>query len=255
MQISIIQAPLSWENPEANRNYFTEKLQEVPSETLLVVLPEMFTSGFTMNPQKVSETMDGTTVQWMKSIAKERNFAITGSVVIREEEKYYNRSLFVFPTGEVEFYDKRHRFSLAGEDKVYTRGTDKKIISYLGWNICLLICYDLRFPVFSRFNDDYDLLIYVANWPQPRINAWDALLKARAIENMSYVVGVNRIGEDENQNLYPGHSQVLDFFGNHMIEPSGKEGVLTVQFDKETMLANRTKFGFLRDRDGFTLTE
>jgi len=255
MQISIIQAPLSWENPEANRNYFTEKLQQVPSETLLVVLPEMFTSGFTMNPQNVVETMEGTTVHWMKAMAKERNFAITGSVVICEEEKYYNRSLFVFPTGEVAFYDKRHRFSLAGEDKVYTRGTDKKIVRYLGWNICLLICYDLRFPVFSRFNDDYDLLIYVANWPQPRINAWDALLKARAIENMAYVVGANRVGEDENQNQYPGHSQALDFFGNHMIEPSGKEGVLTVQLDKETMLANRTKFGFLRDRDAFTLTE
>ncbi len=255
MQISIIQAPLFWENPEANRNYFTEKLQEVPSDTLLVVLPEMFTSGFTMNPQNVAETMEGPTVHWMKTIAKDRNFAITGSVVIREEERYYNRSLFVFPTGEVEFYDKRHGFSLAGEDKVYTKGTGKKIIGYLGWNICLLICYDLRFPVFSRFNDDYDVLIYVANWPQPRINAWDALLKARAIENMSYVVGVNRIGEDENQNQYPGHSQVFDFFGNHLVQPSGKEGILTVQLDKETMLANRNKFGFLRDRDGFILTE
>lgn len=255
MQISIIQAPLSWENPEANRNYFTKKLQEVPSGTLLVVLPEMFTSGFTMNPENVSETMDGATIHWMKAIAKERNFAITGSVVIREEEKYYNRSLFVFPTGEVEFYDKRHRFSLAGEDKVYTRGTNRKIINYLGWNICLLICYDLRFPVFSRFNDDYDVLIYVANWPQPRINAWDALLKARAIENMSYVVGVNRIGEDENQNHYPGHSQVLDFLGNPIIAPFGEETIATVQLDKETMVANRNKFGFLRDRDIFTLTE
>lgn len=255
MQISLIQAPLSWENVQENRNYFLQAIQNVPQETVLVVLPEMFTSGFTMNPQNVSETMDGTTIHWMKSIAKERNFAITGSVVIREEEKYYNRSLFVFPTGEVEFYDKRHRFSLAGEDKVYTRGTDKKIVHYLGWNICLLICYDLRFPVFSRFNNDYDLLIYVANWPKPRINAWDALLKARAIENMSYVVGVNRIGNDANRNTYPGHSQVLDYLGNHLVEPSGKEIVFTTTLDKEQMIASRDKFGFLRDRDGFILTE
>lgn len=254
MQISIIQAPLSWEHPEANRNYFTQKIQEVSSDTLLVVLPEMFTTGFTMDPHNVAETMDDVTVHWMKSIAKERNFAITGSIVIREDDKYYNRLLFVFPTGEVEFYDKRHGFSLAGEDKVYTRGTNKKIISYLGWKICPFICYDLRFPVFSRFNDDYDLLIYVANWPQPRINAWDALLKARAIENMSYVVGVNRIGEDDNNNSYPGHSQVLDYLGNYMIEPLAKEAIATIQLDKETMLANRHKFGFLRDRDTFTLS-
>lgn len=254
MQISLIQAPLSWENPEANRNYFSQKLQEVPLDTLLVVLPEMFTSGFTMHPENVAETMEGETVNWLRTIAKARNFAITGSMVIREGDKYFNRLLFVFPTGEVEFYDKRHRFSLAGEDKVYTRGNDKKIISYLGWKICPLICYDLRFPVFSRFNDDYDLLIYVANWPQPRIYAWDALLKARAIENMSYVVGVNRIGEDVNNNSYPGHSQVLDYLGNYTIKPSSDETIATVHLDKETMLANRNKFGFLRDRDTFTLS-
>lgn len=255
MQISFIQAPLSWENPEENRNYFAQVIQDVPEDTVLLVLPEMFTSGFTMNPQNVSETMDGTTIQWMKAIAKEHKFAITGSVVIREDGKYFNRLLFVFPNGEVEFYDKRHLFSLAGEDKVFSPGKDKKIINYLGWNICLLICYDLRFPVFSRFNDDYDLLIYVANWPQPRINAWDALLKARAIENMSYVVGVNRIGQDENKNNYSGHSQVLDYLGNYMIEPSGQEMIFTVILDKEQMVASRNKFGFLRDRDGFTLTE
>lgn len=254
MQISLIQAPLSWENPEANRNYFSQQLQEVPLDTLLVVLPEMFTSGFTMHPENVAETMEGETVNWLRTIAKARNFAITGSMVIREADKYFNRLLFVFPTGEVEFYDKRHRFSLAGEDKVYTRGNDKKIISYLGWKICPLICYDLRFPVFSRFNDDYDLLIYVANWPQPRIYAWDALLKARAIENMSYVVGVNRIGEDVNNNSYPGHSQVLDYLGNYTIKPSSDETIATVHLDKETMLANRNKFGFLRDRDTFTLS-
>lgn len=255
MQISIIQAPLFWENPEANRNYFAAKIQNIPEETLLVVLPEMFTSGFTMNPHEVAEDMNGATVQWMKSTASSRNIALTGSVIIREDDNYYNRLLFVFPTGEVEYYDKRHLFSFAGEDKIYKKGTDKKIINYLGWRICPLICYDLRFPVFSRINDDYDLLIYVANWPQARIGAWDTLLKARAIENMTYVVGVNRVGEDDNDNNYPGHSQILDYLGTFLIEPSEKEMVYSVRLDKELMLANRNKLGFLRDRDSFTLTE
>lgn len=255
MQISIIQAPLFWENPEVNRNYFAAKIQNIPEETLLVVLPEMFTSGFTMNPHEVAEDMDGATVTWMKETATARNMAIMGSVVIRDKDNYYNRLLFVFPSGEVEYYDKRHLFSLAGEHKVYTKGSEKKIIHYLGWRICPLICYDLRFPVFSRFNDDYDLLIYVANWPQPRIQAWDTLLKARAIENMTYVVGVNRIGDDENDNNYPGHSQIVDYLGNYMVEPSEKEMVFSVRLDKELMLANRNKFGFLRDRDSFTLSE
>lgn len=255
MQVSIIQAPLFWENPEVNRNYFAAKIQNIPEETLLVVLPEMFTSGFTMNPHEVAEDMDGITVTWMKTTAMNRNLALMGSMVIREEGLFYNRLLFVFPTGEVEYYDKRHLFSLAGEDKIYTKGNEKKIINYLGWRICPLICYDLRFPVFSRFNEDYDLLIYVANWPQPRIGAWDVLLKARAIENMSYVIGVNRIGEDVNENVYPGHSQILDYFGNYLAEHSEKEFVTSVRLDKELMLANRNKFGFLRDRDGFILTE
>lgn len=253
MQVSIIQAPLFWENPEVNRNYFAAKIQNIPEETLLVVLPEMFTSGFTMNPHEVAEAMDGVTVNWMKSTAMDRNVAITGSIIIREKENYYNRLLFVFPTGEIQHYDKRHLFTLAGENKIYTKGEEKIIINYLGWRILPLICYDLRFPVFSRCNDDYDLVLYVANWPQIRIQAWDALLKARAIENMSYVIGVNRIGEDENGNNYPGHSQVIDFLGNYLTEPFEKEAVLSVRLDKELMLANRNKLGFLRDRDYFEI--
>ncbi|HWS59805.1 MAG TPA: amidohydrolase [Flavobacterium sp.] len=254
MQISIIQAPLFWENPEVNRNYFMAKIQNIPDETLLVVLPEMFTSGFTMNPHDVAETMEGVTVKWMKEIALSRNIAIMGSLVIRDQDSYFNRLVFVFPSGEIQYYDKRHLFSLAGEHKIYTKGYEKIIINYLGWRILPLICYDLRFPVFSRNNDDYDLLIYVANWPQIRINAWDTLLKARAIENMAYVVGVNRIGEDENDNDYPGHSQIIDYLGNYLVEPTQKEMVFSYRLDKELMLANRNKFGFLRDRDNFNLT-
>lgn len=255
MEVSVIQAPLFWEDPEANRNYFTAKIQEISWETHLVVLPEMFTTGFTMQPQDVAETMDGETVKWMKATAMRRNFAIMGSAVIRDGNDYCNRLLFVYPTGELEYYDKRHLFSLAGEHKVYKKGADRKIINYYGWRICMFICYDLRFPVFSRFREDYDLLIYVANWPQPRINAWDALLKARAIENMTYVIGVNRIGEDGNNHQYPGHSQVVDFLGNYMAGPSQEEAIMTVKLNKDQMLESRSKFGFLGDRDAFTLTE
>ena len=255
MQVSIIQAPIFWENPERNRNYYKTIIHAIPEETLLVVLPEMFTSGFTMNPKEVAETMEGVTVNWMVEIAKQKNIAITGSMVIYENENYFNRLLFVFPSGDIEYYDKKHLFSLAGEDQSYTSGNERKIITYLGWRICPLICYDLRFPVFSRCNEDYDLLIYVANWPQVRIAAWDALLKARAIENMSYVIGVNRIGEDENDMNYTGHSQIVDYLGAYLIEPSEKEAVFSFRLDKELMLANRNKYGFLRDRDAFTLTE
>nr|WP_294933700.1 amidohydrolase [uncultured Flavobacterium sp.] len=255
MQVSVIQAPLFWENPEANREYFTAKIQEISWETHLVILPEMFTTGFTMNPKEVAETMEGATVHWMKTTAIKRNFAIMGSAVIREGDNYYNRLLFVFPTGEVEYYDKRHLFSLAGEHQVYTKGAERKIIDYYGWRICMFICYDLRFPVFARFKADYDLLVYVANWPQPRINAWDTLLKARAIENMSYVIGVNRVGEDANQHKYTGHSQVVDYLGNYLAAPTEEETIFTVQLDKELMLESRSKFGFLGDRDEFTLTE
>lgn len=254
MKVSIIQAPLFWENPEVNRNYFAAKIQNIPEDSLLIILPEMFSSGFTMNPEEVAESMDGITVNWMKETAIEKNCAITGSLVIRENDLFYNRLLFVFPNGDVEYYDKRHLFSLAGEHKTYTAGgTDRLVVNYLGWRICPLICYDLRFPVYSRNNDDYDLLIYVANWPQVRILAWDTLLKARAIENMAYVIGVNRIGDDVNHNFYSGHSQVLDYLGNALVEPVEKEVVFSVHLDKELMLANRNKLGFLRDRDKFNL--
>ena len=217
MKVALIQSSLFWENPIANRNHFGEKINAIFEEVDLIVLPEMFATGFTMNPEIVSETMEGETIQWMQSFAKAKNSAITGSIVIKENDNFYNRLVFVFPSGEIEFYDKRHLFTLAGEDKIYTAGHNKLIVEYKGWKICPLICYDLRFPVFSRNTENYDLLIYVANWPKTRINAWDALLKARAIENMSYTIGVNRIGEDDNGFHYNGHSQVVDFFGDYIL--------------------------------------
>ena len=253
MKIALLQAPLIWENPIANRNYFEEKIISITENVDLIVLPEMFTSGFTMNPKAVAEPMQGETVLWLQVVAKAKNIAITGSLVIQENGNFYNRLVFVFPSGEIKTFDKKHLFTLAGEDKIYTSGTEKLIIEYKGFKICPLICYDLRFPVFSRNTEDYDVLIYVANWPKPRINAWDALLKARAIENMCYTIGVNRIGEDPNQHHYPGHSQAIDFLGNYLIEPQETEGVFIVNLDKNALLESRQKFGFLNDRDAFKM--
>jgi len=253
MKTVLIQAPLVWEKPAHNRNYFETKINSLPADIDLVVLPEMFTSGFTMNPQAVAETMDGTTIDWLKDLAKAKNLAITGSLVIVENGNYYNRLLFVFPSGEIQYYDKRHLFTLAGENKVYAAGKDKLIVEYRGFRICPLICYDLRFPVFSRNTEDYDVLIYVANWPKVRINAWDILLRARAIENMAYAIGVNRVGLDGNNHEYTGHSQAIDFLGNYITEPSETEGVFIAELNRDELLKTRTRLGFLDDRDSFEM--
>lgn len=255
MRIAIIQAPLFWENPKENRSYFEEKINSISENTDLIVLPEMFTTGFTMRPELVAETMQDETVIWLQKLSKVKNCAITGSVVIKENNNFYNRMLFVFPSGEIQFYDKKHLFTLAGEDKVYTSGKQKVIVNYLDWKICLQVCYDLRFPAFSRNSEDYDLLIYVASWPKIRTNAWDALLKARAIENMSYVIGVNRIGEDDNGYQYIGHSQVVDFLGECVIEPNESENIFMAELDKQKMMLTRQKLGFLDDRDNFEIKE
>ena len=253
MKIALIQTELSWENPNENRALLQEKINAISQYVDLIVLPEMFTSGFTMNPKNVAQTMQGEVISWLKETAKDKNCAITGSLVIEENGKYFNRLVFVFPSGEIQSYDKRHLFTLAGEDKVYTAGKDKVIVDYKGFKICPLICYDLRFPVFARNVEDYDLLIYVANWPKPRVNAWDILLKARAVENMSYVIGVNRIGFDENNHEYVGHSQAVDFLGNYIQEPQEIEGVFIVELDKNELQETREKLNFLNDRDEFKL--
>lgn len=253
MKLALIQTSLSWENPSENRVSLQEKITSISQYVDLIVLPEMFTSGFTMHPEKVAETMQGETILWLKEMARTKNCAITGSLVIQENRSYYNRLVFVFPSGEIQHYDKKHLFTLAGEDKVYTSGTEKLIVNYKGFKICPLICYDLRFPVFSCNVEDYDLLIYVANWPKPRINAWDILLKARAVENMSYVIGVNRVGTDDNNHEYVGHSQAVDFLGNYIQEPHENEDVFIVELDKEAMLLTRKKLAFLNDIDTFEI--
>jgi omega-amidase len=253
MKIALIQSSLIWENPIANRNHFEQKINAITEKVDLIVLPEMFTTGFTMNPNNLAETMQGETILWLQSLAKSKNSAITGSLVIKENDNFYNRLVFVFPSGEIQLYDKRHLFTLAGEDKVYTSGKGKLIVEYLGWKICPLVCYDLRFPVFARNVEDYDLLIYVANWPKPRVNAWDILLKARSVENMCYTIGVNRIGLDINNFEHVGHSQVVDFLGNYVLEPQEIEGVFIVELNKEKLLETRKKLGFLNDKDSFEL--
>jgi predicted amidohydrolase len=221
----------------------------------IILLPEMFTSGFTMNPTKVAESMQGETVAWMKESASKKQAAITGSLVVEENGYYYNRLLFVHPDGVVESYDKRHTFTLAGENEVYSAGTQKLIVNYKGWKICPLICYDLRFPVWARNVENYDVLIYVANWPKVRIAAWDALLKARAIENMSYCIGVNRVGLDGNNHEYSGHSAAYDVLGNRLDSiPVEKEAIEIVTLNKRDLETYRMKLNFLEDRDEFSLT-
>ena len=255
LKVAIIQSDLAWENPKQNRKNFSEKIKSIVKAVDIIVLPEMFATGFTMNAQTVAETMDGKTVSWMQKKAIKTQAAIIGSLIILENNKYYNRLLFVEPSGTITTYDKRHTFTLAGEDKVYSAGTKKVIIDYKGWKICPMVCYDLRFPVWARNVENYDVLMYVANWPKPRVVAWDALLKARAIENISYVVGVNRVGLDDAQNEYSGNSAVYDVLGNTItnIKPS-KEQVEVVTLDKNHIQFYRNKLKFLDDKDAFTLT-
>ena len=259
-----IQADLVWEKPTQNLAFFEDKINMLSKNTDLVVLPEMFTTGFTMNPENVAEEMNGISVSWMQKMATENAIAICGSLVIFErpfdrtkgDKKYYNRLVFVHPCGKIETYNKRHSFTLAGEDKVYTSGSDKLIVSYKGWKICPLICYDLRFPVWARNSENYDLLIFMANWPVKRIKAWDTLLKARAIENMSYVIGVNRTGKDANEYVYSGNSLVLDFLGDELsVLKNNEVGVVKSTLVKTDLDNVREKLGFLNDMDAFHIND
>lgn len=251
MVISVIQAPLVWENPIANMLYFHEKFKAVNPRTDLVVLTEMFTTGFSMNPFLTAETMQGDTIKWMQSAAMQFKFAITGSIIIFENKQFYNRMVFVHPNGKIDYYDKRHLFTLAGEDQVYSPGSEKVIVNYKFWKICLQVCYDLRFPVFSRNVENYDVLIYVANWPEKRIHAWKTLLCARAIENQCYVIGVNRVGKDGNDIYHSGNSLVIDPLGEVLYHMADEEDVFTITLQKDWLEEVRAKLPFLKDGDEF----
>lgn len=254
LKIAVLQVDLAWENSEKNLNIFSDKISQIQEDVDLIVLPEMFTTGFSMNASNLAEKPDGPTFQWMQKVAKERKAAVTGSVIIKENGNFYNRLFFVFPEGSFKTYDKRHTFTLAKEDQTYTAGKDRLIVEYKGWRICPLVCYDLRFPVWARNTSDYDLLIYVANWPETRIHAWNILLQARAIENMSYSIGVNRTGEDGNKYNYNGHTAVYDCLGKSLFANHREiEFTEVVTLDKNHLVESRDKLKFLQDRDQFNL--
>lgn len=250
--IALVQSPLFWENPERNRKMFSKKIETISDQVDLIILPEMFTTGFTMHPENIDAKEGIQTVKWMQRQAAKKNAAIVGSMVFQENGRYYNRLHFVEPDSGLNTYDKRHTFTLAGEDKVYNAGEKKVLVEYKGFRLYPLICYDLRFPVWSRNTENYDALLYVANWPKPRSTAWDTLLKARAIENMAYCIGVNRIGQDKTGHEYIGHSAVYDCLGEQLVF-SEKEAVLQVTLSKEHIKSTRDKLKFLDDRDHFIL--
>lgn len=254
LKITIIQSELHWENAEANRSMFSEKIKNIEGETDLIILPEMFSTGFSMNADNLAEFNNGATLQWMISEAKKHNTAITGSVIISENDQYYNRLFFVYPDGNYKKYDKKHTFTLAKENEIYTAGEERLIVDYKGWKICALVCYDLRFPVWARNTEEYDVLIYIANWPKVRTLAWDTLLRARAIENMTYCIGVNRVGLDGNEHEYVGHSAVYDVLGKRISTFLLDEFTETVVLERKHIESNRSHFQFLNDRDTFNLT-
>ncbi|MEM1323330.1 MAG: amidohydrolase [Bacteroidota bacterium] len=253
LRITTIQSTLQWEDIPANLSHFTHLFAGLEGQTDLVVLPEMFSTGFSMNPAQLAEPMEGPTIGWMREQAVRLGAALCGSLIIEEEGKYYNRLVWMDAEGNSEVYDKRHLFGLGGEAKDYAAGNQRLIVDYKGWKICPLICYDLRFPVWSRNTEAYDLLIYLANWPKPRASAWRTLLRARAIENQAYVIGVNRIGEDGSGLSYRGDTAVIDFMGEALYQVSYQEDVFTTSLSYADMHALRKKLPFLADRDHFDL--
>ena len=258
LTVSLIQANLYWEEIDANLAMFEEMVWEIDN-TDLIVLPEMFTTGFSMNPKSLAEPPGGKSFKWMRQIAKQKNAAITGSYIIKENNHFFNRLYFVFPDGSSQQYDKKHLFTLAGEGNAYQPGTQKLIVDYKDWKIQPMICYDLRFPVWARSNSipdklyEYDLLVYVANWPDARIHAWDTLLQARAIENIAYCVGVNRIGLDGSQKQYPGHSAAYSYKGESLSIAKETREIQTITFSKDQLEEFRGRFPFQTDADPFTL--
>jgi len=253
LNICLLQCDLHWEDAEGNRNQIADYLAAVEGVDI-IILPEMFSTGFSVESTHLAETMEGETVAWMKSISHKKNSVLCGSMMINENGNVYNRLLWVEPNGFIQHYDKRHLFSLIDEQKYFTAGTERLIIEYKGWKICPLICYDLRFPVFSRNDVNYDLCFYVANWPDKRIAAWDTLLKARAIENQTYVIGLNRVGIDGYKAEYSGHSQVIDPKGDIIASaPENEIGLVELTLSKSHLETLRERLPFLDDRDQFEL--
>lgn len=258
LTISIIQANLQWENKAANLSMLEQKIMAIKEKTEIVILPEMFSTGFSMRPEVLAENMEGESVAWMKRVSAAKRVVLTGSLIIEEDGAFYNRLIWMLPNGQYGIYDKRHRFAYAGEDDHYTAGAKRLIASVKGWKINLLICYDLRFPVWARQQSqpegpEYDLLVYVANWPERRNHAWKTLLQARAIENQCYVIGVNRVGEDGNGIYHSGDSMIIDAMGEVLYQKKDEEDIYTITLEKEPLDSIRAKLPFLKDADGFML--
>ena len=255
LNICLLQCDLHWEDALKNRTEIDAYLAEVTGADI-ILLPELFTTGFSVASTHLAETMDGETLTWMKTLSEKKKAVLCGSVMIEDKGHIYNRLLWVEPNGRVLHYDKRHLFSLIEEDKHFTAGTKRLIVEYEGWKICPMICYDLRFPVFARNAVDYHLLLFLANWPNSRISAWDALLKARAIENQAYVIGLNRVGTDGFNAQYPGYSQVLDPEGDCIsMAPEYQVGLVEVTLSKNYLIECRKRHPFLLDRDAFTIMD
>jgi predicted amidohydrolase len=248
---------LHWEDKAANLAMFEKKIMGIKERTEIVVLPEMFSTGFSMQPAKLAENMQGETVSWMKRMAAAKKIVLTGSVIIEDGGHFYNRLLWVLPDGNLGYYDKRHRFAFAGEDKEYTAGHKRLIAQVKGWKINLQVCYDLRFPVWARQESketpEYDVLLYVANWPERRSHPWKSLLTARAIENQCYVIGVNRVGDDGNGIYHSGDSMVVDALGNTLYHKKDEEDIHTIVLEKEPLQLARDKFPFWKDADNFKI--
>lgn len=258
LTITGIQTNLEWENKAANLEMFERKIKTVKGKSEIVLLPEMFSTGFSMNPNEHAETMEGESVQWMKRISVENKLILAGSLIIKEGPDFYNRLVWMMPNGSYGYYDKRHLFAYAQEDQHYQAGSKRLIASAQGWKINLLVCYDLRFPVWARQQlqegiPEYDLLVYVANWPERRINAWNTLLQARAIENQCYVIGINRTGTDGNNIYYSGESMAVNAMGEILYHNKDQEDVFTVTLEKKHLNAVREKLPFWKDADHFVI--
>ena len=251
IKIVLIQPDIAWEKPGENLNKYTVLLENA-EDADLYILPEMFTTGFSMESDKLKERMNGPAVAWMKKMAKKKNAAVTGSLIIGEEEKIFNRAVWVYPNGKLEQYDKKHLYTMGNETSHYSPGNQKKIVEFKGWKFCLMICYDLRFPVWSRNLENYDVLIYMANWPDPRHHVWKNLVVARALENQSYCIGVNRTGKDGTGLGYKGDSVVVSPKGEAEFMGQ-KEKVKMFELSRKELIDFRKKFPVLSDRDKFHL--
>jgi predicted amidohydrolase len=255
LSVSIIQSPLHWRDAPANRAHFDGLIADIKTPTDLIVLPETFTTGFTMDAAACAETMDGDTVAWMKLLAQDFQMTLCGSLIIEESGGYYNRLIWTSPDGKISHYDKRHLFRMVDEHKHFSAGSERPIFKLNGWRIRPLICYDLRFPVWSRGINDFDLMIVIANWPAARQSAWQVLLPARAVENQCYVAGVNRTGDDGNDVRYAGDSAVFDYLGKPVVTCADQPCTETVRLSGGALERYREKFPAWLDADRFTINE